>query len=195
LSRHSQPQTTKYPHYADEDPAITFKDRGLHTALLFSPTAPSLALRGLTKADVPTLVKLLATHEDYLSALPSALPSHVTIQPLPGKDLFVCAHASRDIRCKTCGPPLVGWLKEEASKGGKGEEEVRVWPSSHVGGHVHAGNVLVFPSGDWYGQVNDPAKAQSVLEKEGVEADLKKLWRGRMGMSQMLQDELVSGGK
>jgi|EP00624_Nannochloropsis_granulata_P005734 hypothetical protein len=57
---------------------------------------------------------------------------------------------------------------------------------------MHAGNVLVFPSGDWYGQVNDPARAQLVLEKEGVEEDLKKLWRGRMGLSQMQQDELVS---
>lgn len=181
----------------EENPAITFKDHGLHTVLLFSPTAPSLAIRGLTKADIPTLVKLLVTKENYSAALPSALPSQVIIQPLPGKDLFVCAHASRDIRCKTCGPRLVGWLKEEAikaAKSGSGEDEVRIWPSSHVGGHMHAGNVLVFPSGDWYGQVNDPAKAQLVLEKKGVEDDLKKLWRGRIGLNQMQQDELVSEG-
>lgn len=36
-----------------------------------------------------------------------------------------------------------------------------------MGGHVHAGNVLVFPSGDWYGQVNDPAKAQPCCQSSG----------------------------
>lgn len=173
---------------------MSFKDQGQHTALVFSPSSPSLALRGLKKADVPLLVHALAHHDDYLSVLPSTLPPHVTIQPLPGKDLFVCAHAARDKRCHQCGPPLVGWLNEQ-KKEAKGREEIRVWPSSHVGGHVHAANVLVFPGGDWYGLVNEPEKAAAVLAGGGEGGpELKKLWRGRMGLNEIQQEELVGAG-
>jgi len=30
---------------------------------------------------------------------------------------------------------------------------VRIYKTSHIGGHKFAGNVITFPSGDWYGYI------------------------------------------
>ena len=200
---HIPPSPKKHTN-TDDDPALTFKDHHLHTALLYSLSSPPTALRGIHKKDIPTLVQILAQEEDYLSALTHTLPSFSssasppTLQKLQGKDMFVCAHASRDARCKACGPPLVEWLKQAAAtdKENKENEEVRVWPSSHVGGHVHAGNVLVFPGGHWYGKVNDCEKAKILLQKDEKEdplrhPELKGHWRGKMGLNEIEQDELA----
>lgn len=135
-------------------------------------------------------MKSLHSVEDYPIILPTALPTHVAVQNLAGKDIFVCAHASRDARCKACGPPLVKWLREEVDL--RGKDQVRVWPSSHVGGHVHAANALVFPGGDWYGRVNSKEKAKILLDGNAEDAGLKKMWRGRMGLDEIEQEKLVS---
>lgn len=62
--------------------------------------------------------------------------------------IFVCAHLRRDDRCGYCGPVLVELFKQAVAKhpNSKVQEKVRVFPCSHVGGHVYAGNVLLYNS-------------------------------------------------
>eukprot|EP00292_Cryptomonas_paramecium_P013851 CAMPEP_0113694756 /NCGR_PEP_ID=MMETSP0038_2-20120614/20487_1 /TAXON_ID=2898 /ORGANISM="Cryptomonas paramecium" /LENGTH=228 /DNA_ID=CAMNT_0000617155 /DNA_START=87 /DNA_END=769 /DNA_ORIENTATION=+ /assembly_acc=CAM_ASM_000170 len=73
--------------------------------------------------------------------------------------IFVCCHASRDRRCGKCGPELLD-LSRELTK----DRPVTSLACSHVGGHVYAGNVIVYKAGemDWFGYVT-PAGLASIL--------------------------------
>lgn len=192
----------------EEDPSASYPER--HSVLVFgAPRRRGLAVRGLRRADVPALVRVLATEEDYAAALASGgyLGAHVTVQPLTGHDVLVCAHASRDARCASCGPPLVEALRvaaaaTAATKGAE-EEEIRVWPSSHVGGHRYAGNALVMTSGDWYGNLvaEEPGPWRALVEglakgEDGgmlgfAQPALRAHWRGCRGLNEVQQEAAV----
>lgn len=58
--------------------------------------------------------------------------------------VFVCSHRVRDERCGYCGPVLVDLLRATLEKRLGKDAPVYVHPCSHVGGHVYAGNVLVY---------------------------------------------------
>lgn len=73
-------------------------------------------------------------------------------EPLSGLHVFVCAHASRDMRCGVCGPVLVKKFEEEIESRGL-NVEVFVSACSHIGGHKYAGNVIIYSQGremDWF---------------------------------------------
>ncbi len=129
---------------------------------------------GLSEADFPALI------DDHLLA--NRISRRLRWEPAPGLFIFVCTHAARDARCGECGPPLLQSLAEELS--GRGlEAAVHLHRSSHVGGHKYAGNVLIYPPGDWYGYVtaaDAPRLVQGALLGSHILADL---WRGRMGLS------------
>ncbi len=123
------------------------------------------------------------------------LGSHVTVQPLAGHDVMVCAHASRDARCAACGPALVEALREQAK-----DQEIRVWPSSHVGGHRYAGNALVLSGGgDWYGDLKAEESAPALgalvegLDDPGTRfaGPLRAHWRGCRGLDEVQQEAAV----
>ncbi|KNC79777.1 hypothetical protein, variant [Sphaeroforma arctica JP610] len=125
-------------------------------------------------------------------------------------DIFVCAHAKRDMRCGKCGPELVDAIRtcasdhrtrtaiQNASKNSTQPDRhdvgVAVRGCSHVGGHKYAGNLIVYGSdklsveeqkeGDWYGYIC-PKDASTIVQRAvGLETNepLVKLWRGRLGM-------------
>jgi hypothetical protein len=59
-------------------------------------------------------------------------------------------------------------------------ETVTVWQTSHVGGHKFAGNILIYPGGDWYGYVT-PADVPRLIEQHLLAGEvITELWRGRM---------------
>ncbi|MDX1624341.1 MAG: sucrase/ferredoxin-like family protein [Gemmatimonadota bacterium] len=98
--------------------------------------------------------------------------------PLPGRWVFVCVHGERDDRCGRCGPPLIDALREAVRA--RGLDDVAVRATSHVGGHKYAGNVLVYPGGQWYGYVR-PDDADRIVEEHLVEGDIvHDLHRGSM---------------
>lgn len=86
--------------------------------------------------------------------------------------------------------------------------EVRVLKTSHVGGHKHAGNVLVHGAvhpcdGDWFGGLSAPAAGAFLDALLGMEvgADggaedpvLRRWWRGRLGLSKAEQRALHAAG-
>lgn len=75
--------------------------------------------------------------------------------------VYVCTHGMRDCRCGVVGTELVEALRAQvaqhaqlcASQGHEPAKRVRVLPISHVGGHKWAANALVYPHGDWYGNL------------------------------------------
>ena len=128
----------------------------------------------LTVDDIPALVT------DHL--LGGEAANQLRHEPLTGKHIFVCTHGERDARCGECGPPLFERFQQEVASLAL-EEHVQLYKSSHVGGHRFAGNVLVYPAGDWYGYVT-PTDVAHILAAHTNSGDLPtELWRGRMGLT------------
>ena len=85
---------------------------------------------------------------------------------------LVCAHGGHDTCCALRGRPLARSLAAARPDD--------VWECSHLGGDRFAANVLVLPSGLYYGQVPDDG-AQILAAQDRGEVALPWL-RGRAGM-------------
>jgi (2Fe-2S) ferredoxin len=111
----------------------------------------------------------------------------------------------KDARCGYCGPRIA-----EAFKGAVGIGSAVVRKTSHLGGHKYAANVVMYPSGHWWGYVKPkdidrllplvnlglpdaPFSPESLLD--GPPAGLVDLWRGRMGLTKERQKELTPNSK
>ena len=64
-----------------------------------------------------------------------------------------------------------------------GLQNVEVFACSHVGGHKFAGNVLVYPEGDWYGNITADRVGELVQTHFAANSILREFWRGRSGLS------------
>jgi (2Fe-2S) ferredoxin len=129
---------------------------------------------GLGEADLRALV------EDHLVG--NRVSDRLPYEPLSGQHIFVCVHGQRDPRCGACGPPLAeGFIAALEARGLAAQVAVR--RTSHVGGHKYAGNVLIYPGGDWYGYVT-PGDIPRIVEQHILGGQIvRDLWRGRMGLS------------
>lgn len=96
--------------------------------------------------------------------------------------LFSCCHVARDARCGYCGVKIHDLIVEEIEKRGL-KTKVMAARVSHVGGHVYAGNLLVYPSGAWYGYVR-PEDVPRVFDQHLAQGVLlaDKL-RGKLGLN------------
>ena len=153
-------------------------NKGAGRDLLVFPDA--IRYFGVRESEIPSIVQEHLVGGRICSRVPS--------EALSGWHVFVCVHGARDERCGLCGPPLVERFQIELESRGL-LEKVAVRRSSHVGGHRYAGNVLIYPGGDWYGFVS-PKDVPKIVEGhlEGGEL-VSSLWRGRMGMTPQAQVE------
>ncbi|KAI3484822.1 hypothetical protein L1887_51876 [Cichorium endivia] len=140
-------------------------------------------------------------------ALAAAQPQTGRAKPDDETHVYVCTHGARDCRCGVAGTAVLQALKDEvrahqaaAIKAGKQTpKNVRVYPVSHVGGHAWAANALVYPHGDWYGNLRTTdsklvlraalAPASSAHDLEDMRERLVHWprWRGRLGLSKAAQ--------
>lgn len=157
---------------------------------------------------LPEQGALMPTIQRALDASP--LPSARYPKGREEAHLYVCTHGSRDCRCGVAGTDLLDTLNAEVSKhesrqtqpaGAYSEsglhhgKKVKVFGVSHVGGHKWAANALLYPHGDWYGNLRDsdaPLLLRSALAPSTSRHDLsdrrEKLvhwprWRGRLGLT------------
>lgn len=168
--------------------------------------------------DAATVAAILSRH---VPGLPPPTqpeqPEQVAGQPAPppplpepaeasGCYLFVCVHDSRDRRCGVAGVRLAGALAAAARGRGFLPSWFKTFGCSHVGGHVFAGNVLVFAdrrtvarepgfdgamrpggsivSGDWYGKVSDSGNdVRDLLDCIEAGVPYFDKWRGRTALS------------
>lgn len=115
--------------------------------------------------------------------------------------VYVCVHESRDCRCGTRGKPLLkelmklyderDLLRRKSNPMLLNMPRLQFYPISHVGGHKHAANLLVYPSGHWYGLL-DPAAgdAERILDtllNLGTKKDeiWWERWRGQIGLGKV----------
>ncbi|XP_028772357.1 uncharacterized protein LOC114729515 [Neltuma alba] len=137
--------------------------------------------RGLTESNIDSFV------EDVMV---NGKPWSAGVQDeIAGSYVFVCAHASRDVRCGVCGPVLIEKFNEEIELRGL-KDQVFVWACSHVGGHKYAGNVIICSPGSdgkimghWYGYAT-PNDVPEFLDTHIAKGEvIQRLWRGQMGPS------------
>lgn len=130
--------------------------------------------RSVQEKHVPALIQDHLVQDRVSDAIPH--------EPLAGQHVFVCVHGERDARCGACGPSLLQGLRAEIATRGLAEQ-VTVRGASHVGGHRFAGNLLIYPGGDWYGYVT-PEEVPGIVSQHLAQGKLvRELWRGRMGLT------------
>ncbi|KAG8953882.1 hypothetical protein FRC04_001512 [Tulasnella sp. 424] len=134
-------------------------------------------------------------------SLVSSTANAPAVVPNDEVHFYVCTHGSRDCRCGDVGADVADTLREEVAKL-PGSSRVRISEVAHVGGHVWAANVLVYPSGDWFGNVRPrdvPSLLSLFVPPPSSPLDYPSLtshplfrahWRGRMGLSKDQQSQL-----
>jgi hypothetical protein len=97
--------------------------------------------------------------------------------PAPVKDVLVCIHGRRDFCCGSKGAELAVTLSQQDLPDG-----VRVWRTSHTGGHRFAPNVIVLPEGTLWAYA-DEKLVDRVLTRSGPVDDVLDHYRGCAGLS------------
>jgi hypothetical protein len=95
------------------------------------------------------------------------------------RDLLVCVHGSHDKCCAKYGLPFyreaiatIAQLNHE-----QGTQPIRLWQTSHFGGHRFAPTLIDFPTGRYYGRLNQTV-LQSIMTRSGDLQTLSTAYRG-----------------
>jgi hypothetical protein len=91
------------------------------------------------------------------------------------RDILICTHGSYDKCCARYGNPFYFYAQDTIAK--LKLENVRIWRSSHFGGHRFAPTAIDLPEGRYYGRL-DQHSFQSILTRSGDIQDLKEVYRG-----------------
>lgn len=135
-------------------------------------------------------------HEKIFDALEEAKPQTARRKATDETHIYVCTHGTRDCRCGVAGVEVLDALQRTfAKENAQGKlKPTKIFGVSHVGGHKWAANALVYPHGDWYGNLRNwdaplllraaQAPASSIHD---LQDDREKMvhwsrWRGRLGM-------------
>lgn len=115
-----------------------------------------------------------------LFARPETLPAFDRWrQPRDGvRDYFVCTDGVVDRACAVVGMKLYSTLRKlpEAQPGGA----VRVWKTSHFGGHVYAATLVTLPDGRMWGYLNGE-NGPTLIRRQGDINLLRGCYRGWLG--------------
>ncbi|KAI8814229.1 Sucrase/ferredoxin-like-domain-containing protein [Cladochytrium replicatum] len=144
-----------------------------------------LKLRSVSVEKIPELIAFL-NGKKMKPASAGGLPSPRVI---PGERWFlVCIHGAKDARCGEKGQALRDALFAEIATR---QMSARVYGTSHIGGHKWAGNVIVLPDGDYYGNLSTE-DARALIDKVGAGEVWWDKWRGRMGLDEEQMRELYA---
>ena len=88
------------------------------------------------------------------------------------RDILVCTHGSRDICCASRGYPIYEILQRDFAT-----NSMRVWQTSHTGGHRLSPNVIEMPSGRYWGRVT-PEFSERIVSREGDSTGIRSHYRG-----------------
>ncbi|MBE9199770.1 MULTISPECIES: sucrase ferredoxin [unclassified Nodularia (in: cyanobacteria)] len=91
------------------------------------------------------------------------------------RDILVCTHGSHDQCCARYGSPF--YFQASAMIADLELDNVRIWKSSHFGGHRFAPTAIDLPDGRYYGVLNQES-FRSILTRTGDIQCLKKVYRG-----------------
>ncbi|KAJ3073405.1 hypothetical protein HDU98_001589 [Podochytrium sp. JEL0797] len=106
-----------------------------------------------------------------------------------GPHLLVCAHTEVDCRCGVQGSALIDSLNHIINDPSSAlKSKYTVYPTSHLGGHDYAANLIAYPSGNWYGNLakngHALSDAHSVIDACESNSVLWDHWRGQVGLDE-----------
>lgn len=102
-------------------------------------------------------------------------PEELGENRLKTRDILICTHGQNDRCCARYGNPLYRQglkIIEDLSL-----TDVRIWQTSHIGGHRFAPIAIAFPDGRYYGQITSPA-LEALLMQSGSIDELNCAYRG-----------------
>lgn len=91
------------------------------------------------------------------------------------RDILICTHGSHDRCCARYGNPFFFQAKNTISD--LQLDHIRIWRSSHFGGHRFAPTMIDLPEARYYGKLEQNA-FKSILTKTGDIQFLNKVYRG-----------------
>jgi hypothetical protein len=91
------------------------------------------------------------------------------------RDLLVCVHGSHDKCCARFGLPFYREAIDTVHQ--LEQSNVRLWQTSHFGGHRFAPTLIDLPEGRYYGRL-DQAALRAILTRSGDVQALKSVYRG-----------------
>ncbi|MBV6627541.1 MAG: sucrase ferredoxin [Rivularia sp. (in: Bacteria)] len=91
------------------------------------------------------------------------------------RDILICTHGSHDRCCARYGNPFYFHAKNLISD--MGLDNVKIWRSSHFGGHRFAPTMIDLPEGRYYGNL-DIQSLKSILTHTGDIKRFKDIYRG-----------------
>ena len=97
------------------------------------------------------------------------------------REVFVCTHGVRDACCGAFGYPLYRRLRDDYA-----DENLRVWRTSHTGGHRFAPTLLDYPDGRYWAHLDDAA-LNALVRREGDPAGMERHFRGWGGLGRLEQ--------
>ncbi|MEC4811958.1 MAG: sucrase ferredoxin [Scytonema sp. PMC 1069.18] len=100
------------------------------------------------------------------------------------RELMVCTHAQVDLACGRFGTPLYRRLRKEYAPASNGQ--LRVWQSTHFGGHQFAPTLVDLPQGCLWGHL-EPGVLDLLVKKNGSVLDLSPFYRGWTGLTKFEQ--------
>ena len=100
------------------------------------------------------------------------------------REILVCTHTKWDTACGRYGTPLYEKLRKQYVPESSGK--LRVWHTSHFGGHKFAPTLIDFPSGRFWGHLK-PELLDTLIYEEGDLKQLEQCYRGWSGMEQFTQ--------
>jgi hypothetical protein len=100
------------------------------------------------------------------------------------REMFVCTHGARDACCATFGYPVYKKIRDEYSD--RPELNMRVWRTSHTGGHRFAPTVLDYPEGRYWARL-DEGWVESALYHKGPLEAMRPHIRGLSGLGRLEQ--------
>ena len=94
------------------------------------------------------------------------------------QDVLICTHGRRDVCCGTLGTAL--WRDLDGRLHVLGPD-VRLWRTSHTGGHRFAPTAITFPAGQYWSAV-DARLIRHVVRRDGAVEDATTRYRGSAAM-------------
>lgn len=100
------------------------------------------------------------------------------------REIFVCTHGARDACCATFGYPVFKKIRDEYAN--RPELNMRVWRTSHTGGHRFAPTVLDYPEGRYWARLDEGWLESALYHKGPLEA-MRPHIRGLSGLGRLEQ--------
>ncbi|HIK04236.1 MAG TPA: sucrase ferredoxin [Trichormus sp. M33_DOE_039] len=91
------------------------------------------------------------------------------------RDILICTHGSYDKCCARYGNPF--YFQATNTLANLNWENVRIWKSSHFGGHRFAPTAIDLPEARYYGRLDEDS-FQAILTRTGDIQNLKQVYRG-----------------